>query len=185
MRYQQLVESISFMPGIKQQDHISWPKHATKKVQEPCEFCDGTGIVPADQTGLDNHRCPHCNGQGYHTNTEYLFPDFTVSNRNAAVVCEIMGKEPDYTGWVDAQELPSIRRRLVRIINGDTTAFEIAPSTSGGEVQVDQTGEIPRITRGATIYDLGVSHAQIINYAHYLLQVIQWAQENHCGIYWA
>ena len=183
MRMNELFESVDFMPGERHGDHIGFPSSGVRHVTSECPDCNGTG-----EEDYTNGRfpCMYCNGTGKNEDTEYMFPSMNVSNRNAEVIADMIGVESvDSSGWIPNENLPEIRRTLIRIINGSTAQHQIEPSTVGGGTIMDRDGPIPQIRKTAKIYDFGVSDYQLKAYAERLLGIIDWAQKNKCGVYWA
>ncbi len=192
-----LNESVDFHPSVKTiepngQVVIGWPDSCVKKVKEPCFMCDYHHEHHPDSPAINPH-CTDCGGTGFFTKTEYDLPEMNVSNRNAGVIASMLGFDhpEDYShGWIPPENLPDARRKLIRILNDENEAFghTIEPSeTSSKTTYVDRSGDVPEIKTqgGARMIDAGVSRSQIHSYATRLLELIDWAQKNNCGISWA
>lgn len=194
MRFKDIIaESIDVEPGIKRPDGvISWPEHASRREMSPCECCDGNGrdvqweYHPRRKTEPDFvEPCECCDGKGKRLKWVYDYPRMNLSNYHVeAVIAPLLGVEFDYTQFFPPETLPDLRRRLIRIKNGDPDAFSQPPSDEQAVV-VDRSGDVPKIGRGARMIGSGVSEHQILMIVDRLLEIIDWAQRNNCGLRWA
>lgn len=182
-------------PGVKSvrngEIYVSWPEFAARRLMKPCTYCEGTGRDIQWET--HPHRktdpnfidpCEMCDGKGESLQWETDFPSMNVSNYNMqSVIAPMLGLEFDYTGFVEHKDLPLLRRRLIRVMNGDED-FGREPSEDQ-KTYVDKSGDIPEIKRGALMIDFGVSAQQIERFVSRLIAIIDWAQKNNCGVRWA
>ena len=181
MRYHDLCESVDFMPGTKNGDTINWPENGTKNIQVPCDLCDDEGQIEYND---GPHPCPYCHGKKSYEDTEYLFPSMNIANDNIPIICHMLGVDNDSYGWIEHKDLANIKQRLIKLVNGDVSAYTREPSVTAG-MKVDNSGPITRIGKTATFHDLGVSQHQVAGYAQRLMKLVDWAQKNNCGLYWA
>lgn len=180
-----LTESVDFHPAVKREEEgrtiIDYPEGSLTRGEHPCQFCDGTGKDEYEP----EYGCTFCEGKGTTLRTVASCPEMNVSNRNAAIVASLMGMEDEEgSGWIEPGLLPNIRRRLIKLKNGDIDAFTM-DTTVSQSTHVDHSGEVPRIARGPKMFDMGVPPEQIDHYIDQLLVIIDWAQKNGCGVSWA
>jgi hypothetical protein len=183
----QITESVDFHPAVLSirdgEKYIDFPPNGSEKMEKPCSECSDTKY--GEFYGRKNI-CPYCQGTGIETETIYNFPMMNVSNRNMQVVCSLLGVEcDDYSGWIPPNEIPTIKRRLIRLMNGDTKSYQIEPTEFKGERKVDRSGDIPRITTGPQMLDFGVDDTQITRYISTLMKILDYAQQNNMGVSWA
>lgn len=151
--------------------HIGWPDEFVRRVKIVCRDCEGKG-------------CVYCQGSGKETETIYDFPEFSAGYAAIRVAAELMGLPSEESYWVAHEDLPEVRRRLIRVKNGDLSDFA-QEATVERERRVDRSGGIPRITSGPTMIGFGMSESQIGVLIDRLLGIIDWAQKHDCGISWA
>ena len=170
-----LQESITF--GVSKIEHENGKKiyadrFSVKKEQE-CWACDGTGKDYNPQ-----YPCRRCEGSGKSDDWVSPYEQLNVSNSNANAILDMLGAEFDYSGAIEKEQLPLIRRKLIALKNKDISPHTQAPTKSGGEMRTttDDNG-VSRIGRGATIYDAGRSHSQVERYIDSLLKIIDFAQK--------
>lgn len=177
-----LAESIDVEPGVMEidaqgQKTISWPREFSRREMVKCKYCEGG-------TDSDGYKCDFCHGKGETLSWVYDFPTMNVSNMTMGeVLAPMLGLEFDHVGFVPHEQLPNLRRTLIRIKNGGEAGFTRDPSVEQNTI-VDRSGDIPTIRRGATMIDFGVSPQMIQHYADRLLTIIDWAQKNNCGLRW-
>jgi hypothetical protein len=195
MRIGELCESIDIHPGVKNdrdgEIYIDYPPDSVKKVKRECSYCEGTGrdiqweVHPRRRREPDYiEPCEMCDGTGTRVETDYIFPNLNVSNMTMSTICDLLGIDGDQTGWIEKQDIPAFRRRLISIKNGDLSPYTEEPSEERS-VHVDRSGPIPRISSGATMIGGGRDEARIMMFVDRLLMIFEWAQKHDCGVSWA
>lgn len=165
-----------------------------KKVTKPCWVCNGTGFEkyggythPDTGENVPEYKetCGMCKGKKEIEEWESTAGELNVANGNAFAICEMMGVEPDYSGAIKKEQFPEIRRRLIRLKNGDISPHVQDPTKEVGKMRAykDDTGQTS-IGRGATVYDSGRSHSQVERYIDKLLSMMDFAQKNDCDLTW-
>lgn len=180
-----LLESIDVEPGVRTVDDegrtlISWPEFASRRVPQTCWYCEGSGSWGPDGG------CSVCQGTGKVQGWEFDFPVLNVSNYNMEeVIAPLLGVEFDHAGFVEAEKLPELRRRLIRLKNGDPSEFAQDASDERGPARIDRSGDVPRITTGARMIYPGFSPERVGDTIDRLLAIIDWAQKNGTGLRWS
>jgi elongation factor P hydroxylase len=182
---QQIVESVSFHPSIKEirdgEVYLLYPE-ATSTTEERCPYCHNGKIHWSEN---DVRACEMCKGTGIFHEPVYDFPELSVSNRSAGVIQEMLGLEPDYSGYIDNKDIPLYIRHLIKIINtGEVEKFKIDSNTEQKTI-VDRDGDIPTIRRGAKMIDLGLTKEDLVSYATRLLEIFKYAQKMNLHVSWA
>lgn len=157
--------------------------HFQKKVRLTCWVCDGTG----KDSYYKNDECGMCHGDGKIDEWKSDYKELNISNANLSAVIDILGIHDDgeYCGALNVKDLPEIKRRLIRLKN-----TSIDKHTSDTDVDKQKAhvvkGEdgIHRITTGPTIYNIGRSHDQVMNYVDSLIDMIDFAQKNNATVTW-
>lgn len=111
-------------------------------------------------------------------------PQMNIALGNAGDVLNYLELPLEEHGYIPPEELPDLRRKLVKLLN-DPSVLTKDTEQSGGETTVDRSGDIPRITKTATMYDIGRDEQQIIHYAERMLEIIKWSMERGYGVSWA
>jgi hypothetical protein len=146
------------------------------KVTKDCEACDGTGI---EDWGDVKHKCRYCNGVGKYETIESRLPDLNVANTNAHVILNMLGIQTgdDTTGTIENNQLPEMKRKLIKLKNTDTSRHTRQYDISGGNTYVDKSGEIPRIGRTGIMHNMGLSNDRIKEYVDDLIKIVDAAQK--------
>lgn len=195
-RIMNITEGVDFRPadwevlpdGTKS---IGYPKDTTRHVKVTCKWCNGTGRdIQADayerEFGRPSPPCDFCDGSGQHMEWQYDFPQMRVTYGNQGILSSITGKGDSNHGWIPPEDIPEVRRKLIRLMNTDAPEHLARPSTeTHGPTSVDRTQEIPRIRRGSTMIDGGLSPEQIRSYGKQMLEILDWAQKHGVGACWA
>lgn len=189
-----LCETVDFHPAtLSVTDdggkHIGYPPDSIVKKSEDCWVCDGSGKDIQNDAykarfGKDLP-CERCEGLGKHDEIDYNFPNLNVANSNAFHIADMLGLEPDYTGWIPLEEIPNVLRRLIRLKNGEVADWTKSLSDERGETKVDYTGAVPRIQGGARMIGGEITFAQVERYIDRLMDICKWAQDHGCGVSWA
>lgn len=179
-------EGMSFGPARKivknGETHITGTEWRSKQEKE-CPYCEGKGYEIWDN---QKERCGYCEGKGKTMEHVSSAPELDVSNANGYAIQEMLGLEPDYTGHIEAEDLPKIMQRLIKIKNTGVDPYVQDPSVEKPSMQrlPDEDG-IARIgTQGPTMYHGGRSYAQVERYIDKLIEIIRFAQKNNAIISW-
>ena len=155
----------------------------SREEEQDCDFCDGTG--------KDSHEpkygCSFCKGTGKVTEWVSDSPEMQVSNSNGyAIQRDILGVEPDYAGSVMNDQLPVIRKKLLRMVNQESQRSSMQKAPSQSQKQwTSQEDNVTTIHRGAQMHDMGRSDEQVLTYAQQLLDIVDYAMKNDCHLTWA
>jgi hypothetical protein len=181
-----LTESVTFHPSEMKETEdgrmIGVPDEYIVWTDEECPYCDGHGSFMQNDEKVT---CGGCNGQGVHKSYDWNVPQLNVVNRNAEVIAELLGTGEGDFGWVAPADIPTIKRRLIRFMNGEVNNFTIEPTDGHGSRRVDHSGDIPRITTGPRMIDFGLSEDQIRSYIERLMPILDFAQKQGLGVSWA
>ena len=186
-----LNESVTFAPS-KLVDH---PKYG--KVHDmigdfkdvDCRGCKGTG--EEEWSTGEIHPCRWCKGSGKTKEFVTTAPEMNVANRNASVILDLLGLPNEDSGTIYHEDLPELRRKIIRLINSDAAEKSaIAPTTDRGELRRQKvTGDdgVTSIvaTRGPTMMDGGLKVQQVEGYLTRLLNMVTYAQEHGYNLGWA
>jgi hypothetical protein len=179
-----LAESVTFSVS-KLEDHkgqqVYGDPFSVKKDIE-CWVCDGTGKETYSDIA---HECGMCNGTGRTHEWVAPYEQLNVANGHAGAILDMLGIEFDYSGVIQTEQLPILRRKLIAIKNKDTAPYTQTPTKSGGETKIskDDNG-MSRIGKTATVYDAGRSTSQVERYINTLLSLIDFAQKNDAVVTW-
>jgi len=190
-----LTESVTF--GVARLETIDGKEYYSdpfsKKTMEKCWVCRGTGKeIYGDFTDEDGkehpgseHTCGMCHGKGENEEWKSDAQELNVSNSNAMEIQRMLGLDPDYSGAIKKEDFPAFRRHLIKLKNSDISNYTQAPSTEVGKMRAykDDNGQ-SRIGKGATMHDIGRSHAQVERYIDSLLSLMDFAQKNDCDVVW-
>jgi hypothetical protein len=186
MRLQEILsESMTF--GVaKLVDHDGEKRYTNpfaKEQEEDCWYCHGSGKDPHHE----GHKCERCYGEG--KTTEYVSnsPELNVANANGSAILNMLGLDNnDYSGVIHNKDLPNIRRTLLKLKNSDISKHTQEPTHTKGKISVKHDDElgVPRISRGAEVYDMGRSQSQINRYVDSFLELVTFAQEHGLDITW-
>jgi hypothetical protein len=178
-----LLESVTFHPAVMTiengQKYVGWPDGTTEQVETTCLGCEGDGKCPYGS----HEPCDDCGGTGKWKETKYNLPEFRASNEGLQTVLDILGMEFDYAGWIAPEQLPLLRRQLIRMLNGDTSGYEQEPEKHQ-RVSVDRSGDIPAITRGPTMYKPGITNSMLEGMIRRMLEIIDYCQKGGYGLSW-
>jgi len=184
-----LLESISFNVSKTEPHEKYGTVHSAvgKMGIVPCRFCDGTG---KEKWGDEEYECGYCDGKGETSDFIPEGPEMNLSNRNAEVFLKLLGVEFDYAGTIFNEELPQLRRRIVKVLNSnDISSATIDPYERGGELRRDKVKSDDGTTQIATrrtpkMIDFGLPESQIKRYFRDFLEMIDFAQKNGYNIGW-
>lgn len=134
--------------------------------------------------------CRMCDGKGERERELSDAPELNVSNSNAAVIMKMLGVEYDYSGGIDPEDIPAIKRRLIQLVNDPNgiSSYTRDPSTSQSTKMVktkDDSG-ITKIApkKGATMIDMGLPKEQIQSYVDRILPILDYAQKKKVEVVW-
>lgn len=203
---QKLTEGVDFRPAVMTkevrdgEEHtiIDYPPDTTRREWLTCKYCDGTGLdytyegPPHARVKklLPGTHCEPCSppwgdGKGKTHEWVYDFPQMRVTYMHIDLLCDVLGVPYDEHGWVPPEKLPELKRRLMQVINGNSTGLAKPTTDEGGHLRVDKSGEVPRITRSARVIGVGVSDDMVKAGARRFLEIVDWAQKHGCGVSWA
>ncbi len=158
--------------------------HGQREVERECAICDGSGKHPNGDT------CVPCRGTGKFKDYECDGPEMQVSNSNGfAIQRDVLGVEdPDYVGSIPTEQLPALRRKLIKMINVDKDRESMHKRTTDSQGEMRRTGTNDNVTsigRGARMVDIGRSDSQVLSYAKRLLDLVDYAMKNDLHVTWA
>lgn len=87
------------------------------------------------------------------------FPDanLNLSNRNARLILEAVGLPTDeYSLEIPAGAIPSLRRTVMRVMNGPDAGLPVVQASSERHVRVTREQGLPTIRTGALVIDPGL-----------------------------
>jgi hypothetical protein len=205
---QNLNEGVDFYPSVKRIEDgrtiIDYPEGTTRRELVPCKYCEGTGY---DYTYEHDPRHPDANEHGNHKVLDptqpcepcsppwgdgkgktwewiYDFPSMRVTYMHIRLLTDLLGMEFGDSGWIEPEDLPGVKRRLMMVINRDGDSYAI-PATDERKVSVDRSGDVPAIKAGPRMIGAGVSGDSVRDGAQQLLKIVDWAQKHNCGVSWA
>jgi len=150
--------------------------------QIECQVCDGLGHEVYQG---QKYTCRMCDGAGHYKETVSLAPELSVSNSNGYAIQEMLGLEPDYSGFIPHDQIPEMIRRLVRLKNTSIDRYTEQPEVYRGAMRVrGQDQNITHVGSGHTMYSGGRSSEQVNRYIDELLQILQFAQKNNAVVSW-
>lgn len=123
--------------------------------------------------------------------TVSLMPELDLSYMNTNAVLGSIGITLiDGFGEWTTDQLPDIRRRILRALNGDVAEFTREASESLGEKlrrKINRDNGVTEIvtTGGCSIYTGGLSDTGLRNRLHILLSIVVAAQENNSSVVFA
>lgn len=169
---------------------IGYPKDTTRRVMKTCQWCEGTGKdIQSDAHEKQFGKplaCDACEGAGKKMEWEYDFPQMRVTYGNQELLSLITGKGDYHHGWISPEEIPEVKRKLIKLMNTDQAdSLSREPSEEKGRTFVDRSQTVPQIKRGATMIDGGLSSEQIRAYGKRMLEILEWAQQHGVGACWA
>lgn len=153
---------------------------------EACWVCDGTGVDP--RSSADRQvACDYCNGKKILPSIIKNYTELNVANANAAAIADMLGYPEDtYGGIIPLEKLPEIRRKLIKLKNGDISNLTQEPTMDqGGMRRYTNDNGMTAIGRGPKMYDFGRSHSQVTHYIDTLLTLIDFCQKNGAALGWA
>lgn len=186
-----LNESITFEPCVEieyapgKKAWSSEPFQQEDPNGEECWACDGSGIDI--QSREDNPvPCGYCKGSKRIPSYIKHYNELNVSNSNGVAIAEILGMSAeDYSGLIPHEQLVDVRRKLIRLKNGDLNQFTDEPTVDQGGMRryTDDNG-MTAIGRGPKVYYGGRSNEQVMRYIDSLLALIDFCQKNNAALGW-
>lgn len=181
-------EGMTFGPArmlIKNGEKYITGEEWWSKQDKECPFCHGKGY--REYNG-EREECGYCYGKGNTNEWASSAPELTVSNANGYAIQQMLGiDDPDYSGHIEAKDLPKIMQRLIKIKNSKLDPYTEEPTIDKPTMQrlPDEDG-VARIGKtGPTIISGGRSHEQVARYIDKLIEIIRFAQKNNATISWA
>jgi len=178
-------ESVTFSAAVLEYDphydgEIYNSAKFQKEVDAECWVCDGKG---KSKHGHE-YECDYCNGTGKIKEFVTPFKELNVSNANARLILNMLEIDNDeLIGGIKHEELPELKRKLIKLKNINTRKYTRDTVTDKGSVRVskDEHG-LSKISRGPTMIDVGVGQEQITHYIDTLLDLVDFAQKNNAAI---
>lgn len=153
----------------------------SRQEEQDCPFCDdGTDKYHSE------YKCSYCKGTGKVMEWVSDSPEMQVSNSNGyAIQRDILDVEPDYGGSVMNDQLPALRKKLLRMVNQESRRQSMHKAPSQSQKQwTSQEDNVTTIHRGAQMHDMGRSDEQVLTYAQQLLDIVDYAMKNDCHLTW-
>lgn len=149
-----------------------------------CWACDGNGWEDFGH-GDGKEDCRVCDATGKREEFVGPVPEFNVANANGYEIQRMMGLEPDYTGAIEPEDVPTILRRLIKLKNMGSEQHTRDSSREQGPARAtkDADGQ-SRISRGPTMVDFGRSQGQVNRYLDDMIKMLKYASDNGYGISW-
>ena len=192
MRYKEIIKESVDISACELKDNRITP-HNQRQEEAECDICDGTGVIDyqsigSKELGPDKWSCGMCRGTGKITEWVCDGPEMNISNMNAAVIVrQIFGQEWDDMGMVSKEQLPSLRKKLFKMVNmeSERSSMHQDPSREQGPMRrIKGEDGIDRIGRGATMISGGRPDSQVLGYATRLLDMVDYAMKNDLIISW-
>lgn len=188
MRLHELYESVDFQAyAIEQRDGrpiYTW--HNPYEQTEECYACHGSKKDYYDES----RPCEVCKGSGTVTQRVTSSPTLNAANANArAIVVDLLGLEYDDGGLIEKDQLPEIRRRLIKALNSEKDRSRLhAPDIDHKQsfgVQ-GREGNVTKIGRqGPKMYEFGRTDEQVLRYARKMLEIVEYAMKHNLVVGWA
>jgi hypothetical protein len=141
-----------------------YPRYDWEMVESPCTMC-------GDDCDKGTDMNPHCTG----IRRDPPCPTIQMSNSNAYAMLALLGIDADYSGHVDAEDLPRIRRAIIKARNMASvrSTATAEPYESGGP----GTGQCRVVYCGRDEYYVSRRLGD-------LMELVEHCQEKECGFYW-
>lgn len=154
------------------------PDASRHKKEVECFFCDGTGKDHEYPCGL-------CDGAGTRMVDVSDAPEYNLSNSNASAIMRLLGFEDSEAWTIDANQLPEVRRKIIRLLNvpGELERGVRSPSdtqhTSRERYRDPETGlQSIRPVAGPRMIDYGIDTEYLKRRLNNFLEVIEYAQKH-------
>jgi hypothetical protein len=106
--------------------------------------------------------CYFCNGTGIDVVRVYEIPELNMCNANAYSIMRILGLGQEACGTIELKEIPSMRRKILHILNDEIMAqIGIRPEENSQRTVVRDVDGIPTIGKGCRVIDAGFTLDQI------------------------
>lgn len=181
-----ILEGITFSPSklVDDGDGGKFYDSPGKNQLMPCEVCDGKG--KEDYGNGEVYPCGYCDGKGKRMEWVPEGPELSVANNSAFLILDMLGLDSsDYAGAISNKDLPAIKRKIIQLKNTSVDAHIREPSEERGPARMDTSGDVPRITRGATMIDSGYDKNRLISYLDRFMKVVDYAQKHGMDISYA
>ena len=105
-------------------------------------------------------------------------PEVNIGNDNTKVIFDTLGLEwpEDSCGEFKLDELPDLRRRIVKALNSDNSIFERKPSITGGMKIGEVNGTVITLCNSMRVYTGGIDVDGIKRRLNSLFEVVESAQ---------
>lgn len=166
------------------------PDAPREKVKTQCVACDGTG---AETWSGEKYPCFDCNQRGYYDEYQSESPEMNLSNANARAVMSALGYEPEEGYKITPQEIPDVKRKILRLLNRDEEIAQHTRQTSdtqadfGMQRSKDPETGIDRIERkqGPRMIDIGIDEQYLRDKFERMLSILNYAQKHNQEIHFA
>ena len=114
-------------------------------------------------------------------------PEVNMGNDNTKVIFDTLGLEwpEDAAGEFKLEELPDLRRRIIKALNSDNTVFERKPSITGGMQIAESDGKVITLNRSLRLYTGGIDDDGIKRRLNSLFEVVESAQQYQKSVIFA
>lgn len=163
--------------GAKVYDHTKF----SKKEMVECWVCDGKGV---EKWGNEEHECDMCKGAKKIEEWVYPFKELNVTNHNSHEILRMLQVPDDNCGAVEHENLPELRRRLIKLKNSDNSHRTEEPHEEPRRHRFTQDGNVATIHHDPRVINGGRSNDQIERYIDQLLTLIDFAQKNKACLAW-
>lgn len=203
-----LLESVTFFAS-REEDHPEYGKlrSAPGEVKlTDCEYCEGKGhddeyvhkngedyiwdseydeLPDEEKANYNPVPCRFCKGQKQIERFVSDSPELNVANRNARILQGALRLPEEESGHIDNKDLPELKRRIIKLMNSDTSDYAFDTYAEKPTIRTSkEKGNVTRISRGPTIYQMGFSQEQLDRYLKSLLEIIRYAQKHGYDLSW-
>ncbi len=147
-------------------------------------------IAKNNMRNIGPDECRACNGSGESEQELSDVPELNVANDNARIVVDMMGLEFDHSGEIKPEQIPVIKRRLLKIKNQGGDAYTRDDEYDDGDRGMQRTKDsetgVTTISRkkGLKMYGQGVDTEKVMRYVDEMLKVLDYAQKKNSEISW-
>ena len=163
--------------------------HGWRREKQKCFVCKGAG---EEEWNNEKHKCGLCNGDGHTDEWVSDSPELQVSNSNAsAIVTDLLKQKFDYAGVVHTEDLPELRRRLIKMKNSekDRSKLHKSPHSNKEERQMGKNSSAGNVTKigynQPHMIDGGRTPEQVMRYVDRLLHMVEYAMKHNLVLSWA
>jgi hypothetical protein len=188
MKLRDLHESIDFQAyAVENRDGKTYYTfHDPHEQTEECYACHGSKKDYYDE----KNPCEVCKGAGTITQRVTSSPTLNASNANAqAIITDLLGMSFDHDGLITQDQLPEVRRRLIKALNSEKDRSRLHKDDVDHEQSFGvqgREGNVVRIGRqGPKVYEFGRTDEQVLRYARKMLDIVEYAMKHNLVVGWA